>query len=97
MWMPRAVTCLAVGIDGAAVPHRLQRIDGLHHIARGDAVQRGDQADAAGVMLGQVEMGCPLQRGAAGGIGGDEGGTGFVLRHGRHSAAMAGLSPRAWM
>ncbi len=51
-----AVAGLAVGIDGAAMPHRLQRIDaGHHHVAAAPAVQRHDQADAAGVdLLGGV-------------------------------------------
>ena len=47
-----AVAGLAVGIDRAAMPDRLQRIDaGLHHVAALFAVQRRDQADAAGVVL----------------------------------------------
>ena len=51
-----AVAGLAVGIDGAAMPHRLQRIDaGRHHVAAALAVQRHDQADAAGIdLLGGV-------------------------------------------
>ena len=51
-WIPGAVAGLAVGIDRAAVPDRLQRIDaGLHHVAPGAAVQRRDQADAAGIVF----------------------------------------------
>ena len=47
-----AVAGLAVGIDRAAVPHRLQRIDaGRDDFAARLAVDRGDQADAAGIML----------------------------------------------
>jgi hypothetical protein len=46
----RAVAGLAVGVDGAAMPHRLQRIDARHHdVAASLAVERHDQADAAGV------------------------------------------------
>ena len=45
-----AVAGLAVGVDRAAVPHRLQRIDARHHdVAPPLAVERRDQADAAGV------------------------------------------------
>ena len=48
----RAVAGLAVGVDGAPVPHRLERRDsGHHHLAARLAVDGGDQADAAGVML----------------------------------------------
>src|SRR3546814_17826728 len=47
-----AVAGLAVGVDRTAVPHRLQRLDaGDHHIAPRRSVERGDEADAAGVML----------------------------------------------
>ena len=47
-----AVAGLAVGVDGAAVPHRLERGDaGLDHGAPRLAVDCRDQADAAGVML----------------------------------------------
>ena len=46
----RAVAGLAVGIDRAAMPYRLQRIDARHdHVAPSLAVERHDQADAAGV------------------------------------------------
>jgi hypothetical protein len=42
----------AVGVDGAAMPHRFQRIDRrLDDLAARLAVDRGDEADAAGVML----------------------------------------------
>jgi len=48
----RAVAGLAIGIDGATVPHRLQRIDpGHHHVAAAIAVERHDHADAAGIDL----------------------------------------------
>ena len=63
----RAVAGLAVGIDGAPVPHRLQRIDARHHhVAPAPAVQRHDQADAAGVDLlgGVVAVGGGEARGA---------------------------------
>jgi len=47
-----AVAGLAVGVDRAAVPDRAQRVDaGLHHLAARLAVDRGDETDAAGVML----------------------------------------------
>ena len=47
-----AVAGLAVGIDGAAVPDRLQRGDAvLDHLAARLAVERGDQPDAAGIVL----------------------------------------------
>src|SRR6185437_7484790 len=46
----RAVAGLAVGIDRAPVPYRLQGIDARHHdVTATLAVQRHDQADAAGV------------------------------------------------
>ena len=67
-----AVAGLAVGIDGAAVPHRAERVDaGLHHLAPRLAVQRGDQADAAGIVLRQVDMGLGRQ---ARGLGREAGG-----------------------
>ena len=52
----RAVAGLAVGVDGAAVPHRLQRIDARRdHVAASLAVQRHDEPDAAGIeFLGGV-------------------------------------------
>jgi hypothetical protein len=47
-----AVTGLAVGIDSAAVPNRFQRIDSpRHHIAARLAVNRSNEADAAGIVL----------------------------------------------
>ncbi len=47
-----AVAGLAVGVHGAAMPDRLQRLDALlDHRAARLAVDRGDEADAAGVML----------------------------------------------
>ena len=47
-----AVAGLAVGVDGAAVPDGLQRVDRqLDHLAARLAVDGGDQADAAGVVL----------------------------------------------
>ncbi len=51
-----AVAGLAVGVDRAAMPHRLQRIDARrHHVAAALAVQRHDQPDAAGIdLLGGV-------------------------------------------
>jgi len=64
---------LAVGVDGAAMPYRLQRIDACRHdVAASLAVQRHDQADAAGVHLlgGVVAIG-----------GGEAGGAGAVVAH----------------
>src|SRR5690606_37619675 len=50
-----AVAGLAVGVDRAAMPDGLQRGDaGFHHAARRLAVERGNEADAAGVMLGAL-------------------------------------------
>ena len=47
-----AVAGLAVGVDGAAMPDGLQRGDRrFHHLAARLAVDRGDDADAAGIML----------------------------------------------
>jgi hypothetical protein len=47
-----AVAGLAVGVHGAAVPHRLEGLDRrLHHLAPRLAVEGGDEADAAGVVL----------------------------------------------
>ena len=47
-----AVAGLAVGIDGAAMPDRLQRRDaGLHHLPPRLAVDGRDESDAAGIML----------------------------------------------
>jgi hypothetical protein len=46
----RTVAGLAVGVHGAAVPHRLQRIDARrNHVAASLAVQRDHQTDAAGI------------------------------------------------
>ena len=46
------VAGLAVGVDGAAVPHGLQRLDAAgHDFAARCAVDRRDQADAAGIVL----------------------------------------------
>ena len=45
-----AVTGLAVGVDGAAMPYRLQGIDARHDdVTATLAVQCHDQADAAGI------------------------------------------------
>ena len=47
-----AVAGLAVCVDRAAVPDRLERLDaGDHHLAPRPPVDRGDQPDAAGVVL----------------------------------------------
>ena len=46
----RAVAGLAVGVHGAPMPHRLQRIDARgDHVAPSLAVQRDHQTDAAGI------------------------------------------------
>ena len=68
-----AVAGLAVGIDRAAVPHRLQRVDaGLHHVAARLAVERGDQADAAGIVLLRRVVGVRADAAALACPGGDE-------------------------
>jgi hypothetical protein len=88
-----AVAGLAVGIDRAAVPDRLQRVDaGLHDAAMRLAIQRGDQTDAAGIVLGGVDA-----RGFKAGLVGEEApGEGHAALvdavHGCHSAATASLS-----
>ena len=47
-----AVTGLAVGVDRAAMPNRLQRLNpGKHHLAPRFTVNGGDEADPAGVVL----------------------------------------------
>ncbi len=49
---PRPVAGLAVGIDRAAVPHRLQGVDRrLHHVAPLLAIERGNETHAARIML----------------------------------------------
>ena len=46
------VAGLAVGVDRAAVPDRLERLDpGLDDIAPRNPVYRGDQTDAAAIVL----------------------------------------------
>jgi len=57
-WMP-AVAGFTIGIDGAAVPNCLQRVDsGDHHFAAGLAVGGGNETDAAGIvfLIGVVGM-----------------------------------------
>ena len=50
---PRAITRLAVGINGTAVPNGLQRLNPrCHHAARWLAIGRGNQANAAGITFG---------------------------------------------
>ena len=62
-----AVAGLAVGVDRAAVPDRLERGDaGLDDLAPRLAVDRDDQADAAGIVL-LAWIVKPL-RGEAGGL-----------------------------
>ena len=56
-----AVAGLAVGIHGAPVPHRFQRVDaGQNHLAPRLAVDGGDETDATGIVfVGRVvEAGC---------------------------------------
>src|SRR4051794_13400061 len=71
---PGAVAGLAVGVDRAAMPDRFQGADRrLDDGAARRAVDRGDEADAAGVMLlgGIVEaVGCETL--CFGAIGGGE-------------------------
>jgi hypothetical protein len=51
--MPRTVAGLAIGIDRAAVPHSLQRLDRRRdHAPRRPAIGRRDQPDPAGIALG---------------------------------------------
>ena len=91
---------LAIGIDSAAVPDGLERIDArLHHLAPRLAVERGDEAHAAGIMLGHVDMGVLRQRGRAGLVAVDEFLSGFHTQafHHRHSAATARDAPRLSM
>ena len=79
-----AVAGLAVGVDGTAVPDRLQRLDALeHHLAARLAVDRDHAADAAGVvlLLGIVEA-MPLEMLGVAPPGGDLLGPGLVLGHG---------------
>ena len=93
-----AVTGLPIGIHGAAVPHRLQRVDaGLHNLAGCLAVQRGDEADAAGVMLRHIDVGTLKDR-LVGGVAGGEFGAGLgPMGHGGHSAATARVLAFCWM
>jgi hypothetical protein len=47
-----AIAGLAIGIDGAAVPHGLQRSDRrFHHLPARLAIDGSDEADTAGIML----------------------------------------------
>ena len=83
-----AIAGLAVGIDGAAMPHRLQRVDaGLDHVAPRLAVERCDKADAAGiVLLGRIVEPGGFELGRVGAEGFDE-----ILGH-AHSAAAFGTA-----
>ena len=58
-----AVAGLAVGVDGAAVPDRLERIDARHdHGPPGLTIDRRNQADAAGIVLvGRIVKALGLQ------------------------------------
>jgi hypothetical protein len=47
----------AIGIHGTTMPNGTQSINaGLHHFAPRLAIKCGHQANAAGIMFGQVEM-----------------------------------------
>ena len=84
-----AVAGLAVGVHRAAVPDGLERVDaGLHHLAARLAVERGDQADAAGIVLRQVDAAASLQERGVGRPGPGEFGA-VLVRHRHHSAATA--------
>ena len=53
----RTITGFAIGIHRAAMPNGAQSINtGLHHFPPRLAIQRGHQANTAGIMFGQVEM-----------------------------------------
>ena len=89
-----AVAGLAVGVDRAAMPDRFQRVDaGLHDIAAGLAVERGDKADAAGIVLVFRTVGV-AERGGVGGPGGEEVGGGFS--HGCAPRRRAGAFAAKW-
>src|SRR5690606_20481214 len=94
-----AVAGLAVGVDRAAMPHRLQRIDARdHHVATRRAVARGDETDAAGIVL-QGGAGEALGSEAAH-LRGLERYDAVHLAHRPYSAAMAAeacASNAAWM
>jgi hypothetical protein len=52
-----AVAGHAVGIDRAPVPQRLQRLDtGFDNLAARFAVDRGDQADATGILAVDIKI-----------------------------------------
>jgi hypothetical protein len=53
----RTIAGLAIGIHRAAMPNRAQGINaGLHHRPPRFAIQRGHQANTAGVVFSQVKM-----------------------------------------
>ena len=84
------VAGLAVGIDRAAMPDRLQRIDArLHHVAALLAVECGHQADAARIVLLRRIVGV-FQDFRVTRPGGKKFGSGFVA-HKNYSAAWARL------
>ena len=84
----RAIARLAIGIDGTAVPDGLERINtGLNDLTRGAAIEGGDEAHAAGIMLGRINMRIG-QGGEVGGVVGGEFGAGFMGHRG-YSAATA--------
>src|SRR3546814_19610547 len=105
------VAGLAVGIDGAAVPDCLQRLDaGDHDVASRGAVEGGDEANAAGVMLlSRVVEAVARELGGIALPGGDEvvarcraGAKGSLFRHlpflplPASSSAPAAVAVLAW-
>jgi hypothetical protein len=68
----RTIAGLAIRIHRTAMPNRAQRINAsLHHIPPRLAIQRGHQANTAGIMFGQVNM-C---------LGGEARGASLICRH----------------
>ena len=87
-----AVAGLAVGIDRAPVPHRLERRDaGLDHIAPRRAVERGDQSDSARIVLetGIIEAAAQLHRLGEGRV--------LVIAHAAASLTTAPSSAPVWI
>ena len=77
---PCAVTGLAIGVDRAAMPHRLQGGDArFHHPAAGSAIDGGHKSDTTGIMLeGGIVEPVPFEAGSFGGPAG--------VAHGPHSS-----------
>ena len=86
----RTIAGLAIGIHRAAMPNGAQRINaGLHNLSPWLAIQRGNKANTAGIMFGQVKMRFTRQ---ARGFGAHKGDVLFAIVHHRHSAATAMLA-----